>query len=430
MRVRRVVIGLIAALIAGSFIAATHDALGLRLVSIIEPLGSLWVNAIRMTVVPLVASLLFVSVAERGAADDLGKMNVVTVVTFVALLTFAAVVAFVLGPSLISDMKLPTDAAAALRARAGESAGKTAATVNQLPGFAAWLTSLVPANPIKAAADGAMVPLIAFVLLLALASRKIDAELRGALVGFFRAVATATTTIVSWIILAAPIGIFALVLGAASRIGIALAGAMAYYVVAISAVLALFALLLYPVATTLGGIRLPAFTRAVLPPQIVALGSSSSLASLPALIEAGRALMLPTTATGFVLPLAVSSFKVATPITWGMGTLFLSKLYDVPLSTGSFVTLLATAVALSLSIPGVPQGAQLLLAPIVASYGIPAEGVALLIAADTIPDLIGTATNVTGDLTAAAITSHVVGGDADDAVSLAAAGAEESSSVP
>jgi Na+/H+-dicarboxylate symporter len=127
------------------------------------------------------------------------------------------------------------------------------------------------------------------------------------------------------------------------------------------------------------------------------------LASLPALVEGARALGLPAPVTGFVLPLSVSTFKVATPITWMMGTLFLAKLYGVALGTPSLITIAISAVALSLTIPGVPQGAQLLLAPLLVTYGIPAEGVALLIAADTIPDLVGTMTNVTGDLVVAAI---------------------------
>jgi Na+/H+-dicarboxylate symporter len=94
----------------------------------------------------------------------------------------------------------------------------------------------------------------------------------------------------------------------------------------------------------------------------------------------------------------VSIFKVATPITWLVGTTFLARLYGVPLGNGAIVAIAFTAVALSLTIPGVPQGAQLLLAPVLVTYGIPAEGVALLIAADTVPDLFGTMTNVTGDL--------------------------------
>jgi proton glutamate symport protein len=268
------------------------------------------------------------------------------------------------------------------------------------------VTGLVPANAIKAAADGAMLPLIVFTLLMALASRQIAPALRTALIDFFAAIAAATTRIVEWVIAAAPVGIFALVVVASSRAGIALAGAMAYYVIAISAALVLYALLLYPLASMVGRIPLGWFTRGVAPAQVVALSSSSSLASLPALVEGARALRLPDQVTGFVLPLSVSTFKAATPITWMMGTLFLARLYGVAVGTTALVMIALTAVALSLTIPGVPQGAQLLLAPLLVTYGIPAEGVALLIAADTIPDLFGTMTNVTADLVVATIVAR------------------------
>jgi Na+/H+-dicarboxylate symporter len=406
VRVHRVVIGLIAGLIFGSAIGAYQGPVALRVAAILEPVGQLWVNAIRMTVVPLVVSLLFVSVAARESDEGFARLGGVTLVTFFALLVFAAVFALLLAPPLIDDMRLGADAAAALRSTASTGASETAAQVAQIPRLATWFTSLVPPNVVKAGADGAMLPVIVFTLLFALASRRIEPSLRQALVDFFGAIAGATTTIVDWIIAVAPIGIFALVAVAASRAGIALAGAMAYYVVAISAALVLFALLTYPVAAMVGRIPLGWFTRAVLPAQAVALSSSSSLASLPALVEGARALEMPTAIGGFVLPLSVSVFKVATPITWMMGTLFLAKLYGVALGTTSLITIALSAVLLSLTIPGVPQGAQLLLAPLLVTYGIPPEGIALLIAVDTIPDLFGTMTNVTGDLVAAAVVAR------------------------
>jgi Na+/H+-dicarboxylate symporter len=359
-----------------------------------------------MTVVPLVISLLFVGVAGHDESERFGRIGGITIATFVALLVFAAVVALLLAPSLMRDMKLPSEAAANLRATAGAGAAKTTAQAVQVPGFASWVTSLVPANVVKAAADGAMLPVIVFTLLFGLATRRIESSLGAALVHFFGAVAGAMTTVVDWVIWVAPIGIFSLVVAAASRAGIALAGAMAYYIVAISALLALFALLMYPIAAMVGRVPLGWFTRAAVPPQAVALSSSSSLASLPALVESARALGLPTSVTGFVLPLSVSTFKVATPITWMMGILFLARLYGVELPTSALVSVAATAAALSLTLPGVPQGALLLLTPVLTSYGIPAEGVGLLLAADTIPDLMGTMTNVTGDL----VVGTVVGG--------------------
>ncbi len=406
MRVHRVVIGLIAGLALGSAIGASHSAAALRFADFLQPVGQLWVNAIRMTIVPLVVSLLFVGVASREEGDGLGRLTIVTIATFVVLLLFAAVVALLIVPSLIADMKLSPETAAALRASAQSGAAQTTERAAQLPGFASWVTGLVPANVIKAIADGAMLPVIVFTVVFALAARRIEDSLRASLVAFFAAVASATTTIVDWIIAAAPIGVFALVTAAAARAGIALAGATAYYVVAISAALVLFAFLTYPIAAFVGRIPLGWFVRAVLPAQVVALSSSSSLASLPALVEGGRALGMPAQITGFVLPFSVSTFKAATPITWLTGTLFLAKLYGVPMTTTAMVTIALTAVGLSFTTPGVPQGAQLMLAPMLVSYGIPPEGIALLIAADTIPDLFGTMTNVTTDLVAASVVSR------------------------
>ncbi len=406
MRVRRVVIGLVAGLILGSLISASGVAALVRVADVLQPVGELWVNAIRMTIVPLVVSLLFVAIAGRANHNDLGRLGVATVVSFFALLALAAAVGVLLAPPLIQDLKLSADVAASLRATATASASQTASHVGALPGFGAWLTALVPVNAIAAAADGALLPLIVFTLLFALAAQRVEERSRRALVDFFSAVAGAMTRIVDWVILAAPVGIFALVTAAASRAGAGLAGAMLYYVVAVSLSVVLFALLLYPVATIVGGIPLGWFTRVAARSQMVALGTSSSLASLPALVEGGQTLGLSDRVTSFVLPLSVSTFKVVTPIYWLVGTLFLAKLYGVALHTTAVVTIALTGVALSLTIPGVPQGAQLLLAPLLVTYGIPAEGIALLIAVDTIPDLFGTFANVTGDLVVATVVAR------------------------
>jgi Na+/H+-dicarboxylate symporter len=403
MRVHRVVIGLVAGLIVGSTLDAWAGDFASGVVAFVSPVGQLWVNAIRMTIVPLVVSLLFVSVASSSASERFGRLGMATVLTFVALLILAAIVAVSFVPPLMAAMRLAPEAVAALRGSATAGAGAAAEQVAQVPGLAAWVTGLVPANAIKAAADGAMLPLIVFTFVFAFAARHIEASLRASLVDFFAAIAGAMTTLVEWIVALAPVGVFALVLVAASRVGVALAGAMAYYIVAVAGTMLLFTLLMYPVASIVGRRPLSMFARAVLPAQAVALGSSSSLASLPALVEGSRKLGLPQPVSGFVLPLAVSTFKVVTPIAWMLGITFLARLYGVSLPAASLVSIALTAVALSLTLPGVPQGAVLLIAPLAVTYGLPAEGVALLIAADTIPDLFATMANVTGDFVAACV---------------------------
>ena len=133
----------------------------------------------------------------------------------IGLLLFAAALGLLIGPPLIADMRLSPAMAESLRASVAATAGETTNQLSQVPGFGAWITSLVPANAMKSAADGAMLPLIVFTVFFALAARRIDARLRQSLIDVFSAIAGATRAIVDWVIIAAPIGVFALVLAMA-----------------------------------------------------------------------------------------------------------------------------------------------------------------------------------------------------------------------
>lgn len=223
--------------------------------------------------------------------------------------------------------------------------------------------------------------------------------------------------IVRWLIAAAPVGVFALVAPTAARLGLSLAGALGYYVLVYVAMMLAVAGAMC-VAGALGGrTPLPRFMRAALPAQAVAFSSSSSLASLPALIDSADRLGVPQPVAGFVLPLAVASFKAGTAASWLTGTLFLGHLYGVPLGLVDYFTIVAAAIALSFATPGVPNGAFLLLAPMLASLGIPAAGVALLIAVDAIPDLFATVGNVTGDFAAVSIVRRLAATGGDESTS-------------
>jgi Na+/H+-dicarboxylate symporter len=212
---------------------------------------------------------------------------------------------------------------------------------------------------------------------------------------------------VRWVVAAAPIGVFALVLPLAARGGAGVAGAIGFYVVAYSLGCLGVTLLLYPVASWTGRVPIRRFARAVLPAQLVAFASSSSIASLPALVEgAERGLELPDRVTGFVLPLAVSTFKIASPVSWTIGSLFIGWFYGIPLHAAGLATVAFAAIFLSFAAPGVPRGAFLMLTPLFQAIGLPAEGIGILIAVDAIPDLFSTVLNVTGNLAAAAIVAR------------------------
>ncbi|HWJ15010.1 MAG TPA: cation:dicarboxylase symporter family transporter, partial [Gemmatimonadaceae bacterium] len=216
----------------------------------------------------------------------------------------------------------------------------------------------------------------------------------------------AMLTLVRWVIAVAPIGVFALVLPLAAHAGASLVGAIGFYIVAYS-VASLFAtLLLYPVAL-LGRVPLSQFARAALPPQIIAFSSSSSIAALPALVEsAEEKLGIENRIAGFVLPLAVSTFKIAGPVSWTVGAMFVSWFYGVPLHARELSMIAFAAVFLAFAAPGIPRGAFIMLAPLFAAIGLPVEGIGILIAVDAIPDTFATVLNTTGNLVATVLVAR------------------------
>jgi Na+/H+-dicarboxylate symporter len=161
------------------------------------------------------------------------------------------------------------------------------------------------------------------------------------------------------------------------------------------------------VVAVFAGIPIRRFAQAALPPQLIAFSSSSSIASLPALVESAElGLALPQTITGFVLPLAVSTFKIAGPVSWTSGALFIGWFYGVPLHARELATIAFATIFLAFGVPGIPRGAFIMLTPLFAAIGLPAEGIGILIAVDALPDLFATTLNVTGDLAATAIVAR------------------------
>ncbi|MGH7648311.1 MAG: dicarboxylate/amino acid:cation symporter [Gemmatimonadaceae bacterium] len=404
----RVLVALAAAIVGGAAIAALGNPSLLRAADAIAPLGTLWVNAIRMTVIPLVVALLITGVASATDVSAIGRTGGRSIVVFGLLLGATAAVMVPLASWVFALLPLPatTAAHAALPAGAAQAAKQLSAG-GAAPSFSAWLVSLIPSNPIAAAADGAMVPVILFTLILALAIARSPEATRAPLVNLARALGDAMMLIVRWVVLAAPIGVFALVLPLAAHLGGAVAGAIGVYIAAYSIGNILVILLLYPVVAAFGGVSVRRFAKAALPSQLIAFSSSSSLATLPALIESGeRGLSLPSRITGFVLPLAVSMFKIGAPVSWTIGAMFVGWFYGIPLHARELATVGVASVFLAFVAPGVPRGAFIMLTPLFLAIGLPPEGIGILIAVDALPDTIATTLNVTGDLAAAALVAH------------------------
>ncbi len=403
----RVLLALVLGIVVGLAAAASGSASILAATDWLAPIGTLWVNAIRMTVVPLLVSLVITGLASTSDLKSIGRMGTRTAIVFVAMV--AGIAAVIVPTMPLVFALLPSGARPALPTGAAEAAGQVA-NGGASSSVSDWLVSLLPTNPIAAAASGAIVPLTLFALLFALAIAHTPPSSRERLVGFFRALGDAMLVLVRWVIALAPIGVFALVVPIAARAGASIVGAIGFYIVAYALACLVMSALLYPVVAALGRVSLARFAKAALPAQLIALTSSSTIATLPAMVEsAERGLDVDERVTGFVLPLGAAMFRPAAPVSWTVGALFLSWFYGVPLHATQLVTIAVAAIFLGFAGPGVPRGAFILLAPLLVAIGLPPEGVGILIAVDVIPDTCSTVLNVTGNIAATAIVARAEG---------------------
>lgn len=397
----RVLLGLILGFALGLVVAAVPSLAPLPVW--IEPVGTLFINGIRMTVVPLVAASLIAGVASAPDARAVGRLGGRAVAWFIGIVATSVTIGVLVLP--VAFRLIGADPARAAAMRAGPSTADLAERAKAVPSLAQWVVGLLPPNPVQAAATDAMLPLIVFSVLFGLALTSVSAERRAPLLRFVETIRDVAFVLVRWVLVLAPIGVFALAVPLASRLGIAAAGAVAWYIGVVSVLCVLFmGLVLYPAVRVFGGVSIRDFARAALPVQAVAMSSRSSMASLPVMIERfGPALSLPANVTGFLMPLSASTFRAGAGIGITGGVFFLAALYGVQLSVAQLVTVGATTAVLSFSVPGIPAGSIIVMVPVLLAAGLPMEGVGMLIGVDTIPDMFRTTTNATGTMAVSAI---------------------------
>lgn len=378
----RILIGVIAGIAAG--IAAGPQS---RFVPVAQLIGGVWLDALRMTVVPLVFGLIVTGIGttlRQGGA----RVTRRALVSFVALLVVSAAVGTLAGSVLFGGWQVSGVLAAPDQA------------MPALPAAAETIRALIPANPVGAAAQGAIVPVVVFALFFAFALARIDAGRALAIGEVLAGLVDAMLVIVRWVLLLAPIGVFALAFAVAARTGVDVGAALGWYIVVqIIATLAL-ALLIYLAVALSRRVPLGAFARAAAPAQAVALTTQSSLAALPAMLTGARTLQLSRAQSDMVLPMAVALFRIAAPASIVIVTLALAQLNGVTLGWLQLGIIAGLAVVNTLTIAGLPNQITFFAAyaPPAIAVGVPIELLPLMLAVDAIPDMAYTVSNVTADL--------------------------------
>ena len=384
-----------------------------QLIAIAEPIGGMWLNALQMTIVPLVVALLITGIAASAKAARANRLATRALIFFLVFLALSALTAAVLTPLLLHLFPLPAESAAALRA-----ALTTTAPVGDAPSFADFIRSIVPTNPVAAASETAVLPLIVFTLVFAFAMVRLPEEPRERLVGFFQAIADVMLVVINWVLWIGPVGVFALAFVVGARAGGTAFGALIHYVVIVTAVGTVIWLAAWPVAWIGARVSPLRFTRAIASSQAVALSTQSSLACLPAMLRAAERLGVPVAASGVVLPMAVAIFRATGPVMNFAVAIYIAYWFGIELTPTQMALGILAGATTTMGAVGIPGQASFItsIAPICIAMGVPIEPLALLIAVEPIPDIMRTMGNVSMDVAATAAVarqSGFVAGEAD-----------------
>lgn len=404
-RPTRILIALIIGLLLGIATAAfAPPGLIAAAIRVADLVGGIWLDALRMTIVPLVVALLITGIAATAEAARAGRLAVRALVLFLIILWTSAILAAVLMPLLLGLWPLPPASGEALKA----ALGSAPATASNVPPIGQFLRAVVPTNPLAAAANDNMLPLIFFTTVFGFAITRLPADARGRLTDFFSAVAAAMLVIIGWVLWAAPVGVFALAFLVGARAGAAAVGALLHYILIVSSLGAVIWLLAYPLARFGAGIPFAKFAREVAPAQAVAVSTQSSLASLPTMLASAERLGVPVHAAGIALPLAVALFRATGPVMNLGVVLYVAHWFGVTLGPLQIATGVAVAAITTMGAVSLPGQVSFVtsIAPIALAMGVPIEPLALLIAVETMPDIIRTIGNVTMDVAVTAVASR------------------------
>ena len=390
--------GLGAGLGFGLLAAATGNPLLTTVATGVRPLGTLFVNAIQMVVIPLVVCVIFVGIARLGDLRKAGRLGGSSILFF--WLTTLPAILIGMGLMALALRFSPEVAPPVVQ----ESAAA------EFPGMVDFLVNLVPRNPFQAAASGTLLPLIVFAAIFGAAAGTLPNDDRNRLLGLADSITEALVTIVYWILWIGPVGLFGLTAPLIAELGWSFLASLGVFILTVIVGLFLFIGLVYlPAARFLGRVPLGRYVRGSLGACTIGFSATSSVAALPVMLaDAETKLGVSPTTARLVLPLAASLNRAGSALFQGASVVFLASLYDVPLPPAAVTgALLATFLA-AMTVAPVPSASIVSLVPTLATVGVPQAGLAVLLGIDRIPDMFRSATNVLGHMTAAAVVDGVV----------------------
>ncbi len=388
-----IALGLILGLLVGLSAAASGNAVLHIIAEGSAPFGKIFINAIRMIVIPLVVAIIFTSIARLGDIRTLGKIGGQTLGFYWLTLIPAIALGMgimTLGLRFVPDVTMPPS---------------DAVTVPRLRGLTDFFIGLVPPNIFDAAAKGAILPLIIFTSLFAAAAGTLEAERRARMVQAADDISAALMKLVWWILLFAPIGVFGLIAPATAKLGWGVVQSLGVFILCVAAGLILFVGLIYlPLLAVAAKLKPAAFLRGLSGAMTIAFSTTSTATAIPVTRdEVTKNFGVSDTLADLIVPLGASMYRPGSALFQGAAIVFLAHLYGVPLAVGALGAVFFATFLVSLTVAPVPSSGVITMAPALETIGVPVSGLALILGVDRIPDMMRSTVNVMGQAATAVV---------------------------
>ncbi len=407
--------------IAGNLLFGGADWLEGLVTYVAQPIGQIFLRLLFMLVVPLIFSALVLGVVEIGDPKSLGRIGGKTLAFVVVVTAMAVSIGLIAVNVLEPGRGLPPEVGNAILASSAESAGAIAAKREGVSGMD-LLLNIVPRNPLASAVNGDLIGVMFFALMFGIAAAVLRTDGTRTFLGAVQGVYDICLKLIDWVILTAPYAVAALLFAITAKLGVDVLIQLARFVGTATLALAVHFFVVFPLLVRfVGGMSPLEFFKRAEPAILTAFSTSSSSATLPTtLMVAEERLGVPRRVGRFVCTLGATANMNGTALFEGVTVLFLAQFFGVELSLLQQITVLMLCILGGIGAAGVPGGSLPVIAMILVMFGIPPEGIGLILGVDRFLDMCRTTVNVTGDLVGAVVVSR---GEADAEVPTVASGA-------
>ena len=393
--------------ILANWLAADAGWLAFLINYVAQPVGQVFLRLLFMLVVPLVFSALVLGVVEIGDPKSLGRIGTKTLLYVVLSTTIAVSVGLAMVNLLQPGSGLPAEVGNALVASSGEKIAEITAKKDALSGME-MLLNIVPKNPLAAAVNGELIALMFFALMIGIAAAVTRSEANRSFIAATQGLYDICLTLMGWVIRLAPYAVAALLFALTARMGAEVLSQLALFVGTVVLALGIHFFVVYPLLVKLvGGMSPLQFFKRAEPAILTAFSTSSSSATLPTTLQvAEERLGVPRRVGRFVVTLGATANMNGTALFEGITVLFLAQFFQIELSLLQQITVLGMCVLGGIGTAGVPGGSLPVIASILVMFGIPPEGIAVILGVDRFLDMCRTTVNVTGDLVGAVVVAR------------------------